>query len=147
MDEISPDPWFVPNAFLYVVISHRIQSARFGSSENGSSQLAPCATTTTVNVPSPIKPHVKASHQPHTMGVTVETTQAGDGQTYPKPGDSVTMDYTGTLLDGTVRVLQARIFSYLPSVWSIWGEVPSGHSDFACGKHRASTPIATCMML
>lgn len=38
------------------------------------------------------------------MGVTVETTQPGDGQTYPKPGDNVTMDYTGTLLDGTVRV-------------------------------------------
>ncbi|CAM9921824.1 unnamed protein product [Scytosiphon promiscuus] len=36
------------------------------------------------------------------MGVTVETTQAGDNQTYPKPGDSVTMDYTGTLQDGTV---------------------------------------------
>ena len=38
------------------------------------------------------------------MGVTVETTKEGDKQTYPRPGDSVTMDYTGTLLDGTVSV-------------------------------------------
>lgn len=36
------------------------------------------------------------------MGVTVETTKEGDKKTYPKPGDSVTMDYTGTLEDGTV---------------------------------------------
>lgn len=36
------------------------------------------------------------------MGVTVETTKEGDKQTYPKPGDQVTMDYTGTLDDGTV---------------------------------------------
>lgn len=36
------------------------------------------------------------------MGVTVETTREGDKQTYPRPGDSVSMDYTGTLLDGTV---------------------------------------------
>ena len=36
------------------------------------------------------------------MGVTVETTREGDKMTYPRPGDSVTMDYTGTLLDGTV---------------------------------------------
>lgn len=38
------------------------------------------------------------------MGVTIETTKEGDNQTYPKPGDSVTMDYTGTLEDGTVSV-------------------------------------------
>lgn len=38
------------------------------------------------------------------MGVTVETTHPGDGSTYPKPGDFVTMDYTGKLVDGTVRV-------------------------------------------
>lgn len=38
------------------------------------------------------------------MGVTVETTKAGNGQMYPQPGDNVTMDYTGKLLDGTVRV-------------------------------------------
>lgn len=43
------------------------------------------------------------------MGVTVETTQPGDGHTYPKPGDSVTMDYTGKLLDGTVRVFQSSV--------------------------------------
>lgn len=38
------------------------------------------------------------------MGVTVQTMQAGNMQTYPKPGDAVTMDYTGMLLDGTVRL-------------------------------------------
>lgn len=36
------------------------------------------------------------------MGVTVETTKEGDKKTYPKTGDNVTMDYTGTLEDGTV---------------------------------------------
>lgn len=45
------------------------------------------------------------------MGVTVETTKEGDKKTYPKPGDKVTMDYTGTLEDGTVGwpVGRARI--------------------------------------
>lgn len=46
------------------------------------------------------------------MGVTVETTQEGDRQTYPKPGDSVTMDYTGTLQDGTVGVAQSSHVLY-----------------------------------
>lgn len=36
------------------------------------------------------------------MGVTVETIRSGDNKTYPKPGDTVTMDYTGKFLDGTV---------------------------------------------
>ncbi|CAM9892365.1 unnamed protein product [Ascophyllum nodosum] len=36
------------------------------------------------------------------MGVTVETKQPGDNKTFPKPGDTVTMDYTGKFLDGTV---------------------------------------------
>lgn len=44
------------------------------------------------------------------MGVTVETTKDGDQRTYPKPGDFVTMDYIGTLLDGTVRC--DAIFSF-----------------------------------
>ncbi|ORX72803.1 FKBP-type peptidyl-prolyl cis-trans isomerase Fkh1 [Linderina pennispora] len=35
------------------------------------------------------------------MGVQRETIQAGDGKTFPKPGDTVTMHYTGTLADGT----------------------------------------------
>ena len=31
------------------------------------------------------------------MGVEVEVLQQGDGQNYPKTGDTVTMHYTGTL--------------------------------------------------
>mmetsp|Transcript_39076 Transcript_39076/g.72179 ORF Transcript_39076/g.72179 Transcript_39076/m.72179 type:complete len:110 (-) Transcript_39076:408-737(-) len=31
------------------------------------------------------------------MGVTKDIVQAGDGQTYPKPGDKLTMHYHGTL--------------------------------------------------
>lgn len=34
------------------------------------------------------------------MGVTVQSQKAGDGSTYPKKGDKVTMHYTGTLESG-----------------------------------------------
>ncbi|WVQ98610.1 FK506-binding protein 1 [Kwoniella sp. CBS 9459] len=35
------------------------------------------------------------------MGVTVDTISPGDGKTFPKPGDQVTIHYVGTLLDGS----------------------------------------------
>ncbi|KAG8981647.1 FK506 binding protein proline rotamase rapamycin-binding protein [Tulasnella sp. JGI-2019a] len=34
------------------------------------------------------------------MGVQVETIQPGDGKTFPKEGDTVTIHYVGTLLNG-----------------------------------------------
>jgi len=34
------------------------------------------------------------------MGVEVETVKAGNGSTYPKPGQTVEVHYTGTLPDG-----------------------------------------------
>merc|ERR1719163_1773069 len=34
-------------------------------------------------------------------GLTLEVTQQGDGQNFPKPGDQLSMHYTGTLTDGT----------------------------------------------
>ncbi|KAI8144757.1 FK506-binding protein 1 [Fennellomyces sp. T-0311] len=34
------------------------------------------------------------------MGVTVETLQSGDGRTYPRKGDRVTIHYVGTLANG-----------------------------------------------
>lgn len=36
------------------------------------------------------------------MGVSVISTAPGDGKTFPKKGDNLTMHYTGSLLDGTV---------------------------------------------
>lgn len=35
------------------------------------------------------------------MGVQVETVRPGDGQTFPKNGQTVVVHYTGTLTDGT----------------------------------------------
>mmetsp|Transcript_13173 Transcript_13173/g.27931 ORF Transcript_13173/g.27931 Transcript_13173/m.27931 type:complete len:109 (-) Transcript_13173:1976-2302(-) len=35
------------------------------------------------------------------MGVTIEVVKAGDGTTYPQPGQTVTVHYTGTLKDGS----------------------------------------------
>ncbi|KAF9033988.1 peptidyl-prolyl cis-trans isomerase [Hymenopellis radicata] len=35
------------------------------------------------------------------MGVTVESLKAGDGATFPKKGDKVTIHYVGTLLNGS----------------------------------------------
>uniref|UniRef100_A0A7S3WY38 peptidylprolyl isomerase n=1 Tax=Strombidinopsis acuminata TaxID=141414 RepID=A0A7S3WY38_9SPIT len=34
------------------------------------------------------------------MGVEKQVLKAGDGANFPKPGDTVTMHYTGTLKDG-----------------------------------------------
>ncbi|KAJ2746652.1 Fork head 1 [Coemansia sp. BCRC 34301] len=36
------------------------------------------------------------------MPVEIRTTKPGDGQNYPKPGDTITMHYEGRLEDGTV---------------------------------------------
>merc|ERR1712072_1116078 len=35
------------------------------------------------------------------MGVTIETVNPGDGKTFPKKGDTLSMHYTGTLTDGS----------------------------------------------
>ncbi|OJA17231.1 hypothetical protein AZE42_00180 [Rhizopogon vesiculosus] len=35
------------------------------------------------------------------MGVSIEKIAPGDGKTYPKPGDTVTIHYVGTLDNGT----------------------------------------------
>lgn len=35
------------------------------------------------------------------MGVEIETVQAGDGKTFPRKGQRVSMHYTGTLPNGT----------------------------------------------
>ncbi|KAI9248060.1 fk506-binding protein 2 [Phascolomyces articulosus] len=34
------------------------------------------------------------------MGVEIETTTPGDGKNFPKPGQTVSMHYTGTLTNG-----------------------------------------------
>jgi len=36
------------------------------------------------------------------MGIIIERIAPGDGKTYPKSGDRVTIEYTGMLPDGTV---------------------------------------------
>ncbi|ORE03298.1 peptidyl-prolyl cis-trans isomerase [Rhizopus microsporus var. microsporus] len=42
------------------------------------------------------------------MGVTIETIQQGDGINFPKPGDTVTMHYVGTLLDSGKKFDSSR---------------------------------------
>jgi len=43
-----------------------------------------------------------------TMGVDVETLSPGDGKTYPKEGDQLTMHYVGTLKDGGAKFDSSR---------------------------------------
>jgi FK506-binding protein 1 len=42
------------------------------------------------------------------MGVTVETIKAGDGETFPKAGDMLTMHYVGTLANGGTKFDSSR---------------------------------------
>ena len=42
------------------------------------------------------------------MGVTVETIKPGDGKTFPKQGDMLTMHYVGTLADGGKKFDSSR---------------------------------------
>merc|ERR1711934_1344295 len=45
---------------------------------------------------------LRAFHNsPRRMGVTVTTITPGDGSSFPKKGDTLTMHYTGTLKNGT----------------------------------------------
>ena len=61
-----------------------------------------------------------------TMGVEIEVIKAGDGATYPKKGDMLTMHYTGTLAsDGTQfdsSVAKGRPFQFVIGI----GQVISG---------------------
>jgi len=42
------------------------------------------------------------------MGVVVETVTPGDGKTFPKQGDELTMHYVGTLADGGSKFDSSR---------------------------------------
>jgi FK506-binding protein 1 len=42
------------------------------------------------------------------MGVTVETIKAGDGKSFPKSGDLLTMHYVGTLANGGTKFDSSR---------------------------------------
>eukprot|EP00040_Diaphanoeca_grandis_P004633 m.29564 g.29564 ORF g.29564 m.29564 type:complete len:109 (-) comp16118_c0_seq1:280-606(-) len=62
------------------------------------------------------------------MGVTKEIISAGDGVTFPKKGQSLTMHYTGKLEDGTVfdsSVAKNRPFTFQIGVGQVikgWDE-------------------------
>ena len=62
------------------------------------------------------------------MGVEKEIIQEGDGTTFPKQGDEMTMHYTGTLTDGTVfdsSVRKGRPFKFRIGVGAVirgWDE-------------------------
>jgi hypothetical protein len=64
------------------------------------------------------------------MGVEVETKVAGDGVTFPKAGDQLSMHYTGTLANGTKfdsSVDKGRPFSFQIGVGQVikCGPLPS----------------------
>ncbi|KAL3927695.1 MAG: hypothetical protein SGBAC_012976 [Bacillariaceae sp.] len=63
------------------------------------------------------------------MGVTKEIIKEGDGQTFPKQGDQLTMHYTGTLTDGGKQfdssVSRGRPFQFVIGIGQViqgWDE-------------------------
>merc|ERR1711871_1737949 len=71
-------------------------------------------------------------HKAAIMGVEVETITPGDGKTFPKKGDKLSMHYTGTLTDGSKfdsSVDRGRPFEFTIGV----GQVIRGWDDGVMG--------------
>ena len=78
------------------------------------------------------------------QGVTVTTITAGDGKTYPKKGDRLTMHYIGKLAsDGTVfdsSVDKGKPFSFMIGIGQVIKCVAAIFSRLPClPPHDAST--------
>ena len=61
-----------------------------------------------------------------TMSVAVKTIKAGDGKTYPKPGQKVKCHYTGRLMDGTVFDTSKRILGGFGGIGAFEFEIGAG---------------------
>ena len=70
------------------------------------------------------EPGVACTRSPNESGgVTVESRTAGDGATYPRPGDMLRIHYRGTLCsDGTAPMVAARL-RFDSSAPADWGPV------------------------
>ncbi|XP_046543526.1 uncharacterized protein LOC124253743 [Haliotis rubra] len=64
------------------------------------------------------------------MGVTVETIKEGDGQTYPKPGQYVTLHYVGTLFTENGKKIDSSRDRGVPFTFQLGkGEVIKGWEE------------------
>ncbi|XP_067677829.1 peptidyl-prolyl cis-trans isomerase FKBP1A-like isoform X2 [Haliotis asinina] len=79
------------------------------------------------------------------MGVTVETIKEGDGQTYPKPGQYVTLHYVGTLFTENGKKIDSSRDRGVPFTFQLGkGEVIKGWEEGVKRMSMGERARVTC---